>query len=298
MILQTGRASFLLATILFFGLAVLSQAHAQTSNLYLTGYDNNGTYLYIVRGGNLITQIPESVGGEFAIAVSGDVRTTGMLDTTQATNFNQGAQYGLDGTTTSIRYARNVGGRMEDGTTDGLHNYAASYQPSGSGSGFTGIVYSFDRNWQNGDRLFDSGFLGTVDFNPVSVTCDATNASLWVTSWDSSMVKNFSLDGTVLGSFDLGHNHNRALALDGADNTLWLINGSSFPPLEQWDKSGHYITSQSITGLANQGGIQGGEFNIFQSTPAATPEPGSSALLVGAGLSGVTFLRRRARKTV
>jgi PEP-CTERM motif len=72
------------------------------------------------------------------------------------------------------------------------------------------------------------------------------------------------------------------LALDPADGTLWLRNGSGY--LEQYSQAGVLLSTGPYVGSA-----EGGEFNL---APTATPEP-ETLVMFGSGIIGLAGVLRR-----
>jgi hypothetical protein len=162
-------------------------------------------------------------------------------------------------------------GESYDGTTDGSYNYIVDYQ--------FGIVYRTNRDYTNPVALFSPQYSGWA------VTYDATNNSLWVSDEAYGVVDDFSLSGTLLSSFNTGHMFGAALALDPADETLWLVNddghSTDYGYLEQYSKAGALLSIGPYVGQT-----WGGEFN--------EPEPSSFALLCSG--VGILFWQYRLRR--
>jgi hypothetical protein len=265
------KAPFLAAVALVaVALAGVSQA-GPTSKLYLTSGYGSGN-ITVVQG-NTITSFPEAYGSphEIPIAVYGDVRTT-------ADNpwySNQGGQYTLGGTPTGTIYALsgNFCCGAEDSTTDGNHNYLVS--------NMTGRVYQTGRDYTNATSLFSLGVPGYL-----GITYDSANNSLWISGFYSTVVADYSLNGTLLSSFSTGHVENAALAMDPADHTLWLVHddvNGYVGWLEQYSTAGVLLSTGP-----NVGYTFGGEFNLAP----ATPEPGT-LILFGSGILGLAGVLRR-----
>src|ERR1019366_3973536 len=172
------------------------------SPLYLS-CPNYTLNILVVQGNSIIQNIPTAYNtqGEFPIAVWGDVRTTGDWYGAPV-----GGQYTLAGTPTGTSYVLpSAFSEVLDSTTDGTHNYLADVVSGG--------VYQTARDFTNPILLFYAGA-----WNDVGITYDATNNSLWVSGWDNNFtVSDYSLNGTLLSSFSIGHDRNAALALDPAD---------------------------------------------------------------------------------
>lgn len=248
-----------------------------TSDLYLTAGDNGNKGKNWLVQGTSTTMFSQAHRNEYAIAVSGDVRTTGTSDG------NLGAQYTLGGVSTGVDYAATVG-YVYDGTTDGTVNYSVDY--------ITGLVYQFDRDWSTPTLLFDSA-LGNN--NAVGITYDTGTGTLWVSEWNGTTVNNYTLGGTLLSSFSTGFNSITALAYDSADGTLWMGTQTDLGvarTLYQYSTAGLLLSTETYASLANQNYL-GGEFNVVA---RAVPEPASLTLLGIAAISGgvVRFRRKRA----
>lgn len=233
-----------------------------TSELYLSFTGINGTSGIAVVQGNSVTSFPAAYGGgavEIPIAVDGDIRTTTYYAG------GSGGQYSLGGTPSGTSYF-NPGFDAYDSTTDGTNNYIVNYS--------SGDVYATGRDFSNPTLLFSAG--GPTQY--LGITYDETNNSLWVSGWSSTLVLNYAMNGALLGSFDTGHQFNGALALDHADQTLWLVNDASSGTLEQWSKAGALLSAGPDVGYT-----LGGEFDFAGASSVPEPSPlvllGSVALL-------------------
>lgn len=206
-------------------------------------------------------------GGENAIAVADTVRTMG-----QDSRF-AGAEYTLAGAFTGATYAFSpASGLFLDGTTDGLYNYSLDYR--------TATVYRFDRNWANPQSLFS--IPGGTLHDYIGITYDPTNNSFWVSGHVLSTVANYDMQGGLLSSFGTGHSYNAGLAFDQADGTLWLVNGTASPLMEQYSTTGNLLDTAP---MLNTSTVYGGEI-------VPIPAPGAGLLAVmGLGLIG--WARRR-----
>jgi hypothetical protein len=266
-----------LAALAALGLAAAGPTHAQgpTSSLYLTDGDHNKNFII---QGNTVTQTSQSgadpIGGEYAIAVSGDVRTLGNGN---PGDHGQGAGYNTVFTDTGTRYTYPASvGNFYDGTTDGTRNFSVDFN--------TGNVYGMDRNWQGPSLLF------TAIPNDLGITYDRTNNSLWLSKFGGGPITDYSLTGAVLSGFTgVGGG---ALALDPADNTLWTVTQGS-ETFSQYTKTGTLLQTKNYA-LPTGENILGGEFNIVTAA-SPVPEPSSVAafVFVALGISGLMF---RARK--
>lgn len=239
------------------------------SPLYLTIWGGNIGYIVVVQGNSVINYIPDFYAGptygniEYPIAVSGDVRTTGLCCGIA------GGQYTLGGTPTGTTYVLPGGMYALDSTTDGTHNYLVD--------GANSNVYQTARDYTNPVLLFTSSGVN------MGITYDPANHSLWISGWDNTMVTDYSMNGTVISSFSTGKYVNGALAYEQATNTLWLVDVNDTESLQQYSTTGQWLSSGPIVGPA-----LGGEFNF---TPV--PEPGTLIMFGSAVLGLAGFLRRK-----
>ena len=253
---------------------------------YLTGpqgFDANGlnpTYskTWVVQGDAIIRSWTNHQQFEFAIAVAGDVRTTGLLN--PGLSSPAGSLYDLLGNYQGVTY-QSLTLNTNDATTDGTYNYLVSVNNGPDDTG-NGTVWRTNRDYTNPVALFllPAGYEG--------ITYDPTNNSVWVSGWYNSNVRDYSLTtgmlGTQLSQFSTGHNANLALALDPVTQHLWLNrcdNATWTAPctLEEWSKAGDPLST-----IANTPYTFGGEI--------IGPEPSSFAL-IGAGVLALWLKRRR-----
>ena len=283
---RAHAAVIVAAAMLFTG---KGQAAGPTSELFLT-VDPTTTSARVIgiQGTNALFNVPQSptAQGQSPIAVNGTVRTLGF----GAGNSYVGAEYTLAGVPTGSTYAfpAALGSEeVDDGTTDGSFNYTWGVT--------SGIAYRLNLDWTNPVPLFT---LGNAAGSRLGITYDASNNSLWIAGFTGTigtLISDYSLSGTLLSSFNIGHGFSGALALNPADGTLWLsnlISGGTLT-LEQYARSasGSFATthpllsSQTYTGISD--GAFGGEFRY---TGTVVPEP-STALLVAIGVLGLAFRR-------
>ncbi len=249
-------------------------------SLYLTSGDDNA--LVIIQGSSY-TRLPQNgispgVGDEYAIAVGSTVRTlaNGNQGTIPTTLYGLGSEYTLAGTPTGTTYAYPNVDYFYDGTTDGTHNYAAGY-----GSGY---IWQFNTDWTNPVALFST--VGSA----LGITYDSRDNTLWVASYASTTLNEYSMTGTLLNSFStaaaIGF-----VAYDPGDNSLW-IGGIDNPNIYQYDTSGNLLQSAFYEGLGNLN-VLGGEF-AENGGQVATPEPATMATAgLGILFAGLTVARRR-----
>jgi len=262
----------ILATVLTVPLA--GQVVVPTSKLFMTNGDDHR--LVIINGSTYATvAMGQSSRREYPIAVNGSIVTAGPQSGEQP-----GGVYSLTGTYEKAAGTWTLGSQYNfwDGTTDGTYNYAFNYGNGG--------VYRFEKDWSGGSLLFEFGsgsqYLG--------ITYDATDKTLWVSGWSSNSVVHLKMDGSTLGSFTAGafSGSLTALALDPADNTLWMGSQGNRGVFAQYTKAGTLVGTHSF-GFSDN--VLGGEFDF-----SVIPEPSVTALLsAGAALAGLRSLLRRRR---
>ncbi len=151
----------------------------------------------------------------------------------------------------------------------------------------TGNVYETNATWGSPVVLFASaGQLG--------ITYDPTNNSLWVSDFSSPSARtvlDYSLGGTLLSSFTTPFGKITSLAMDYADNTLWMGSQNTEGTFYQYSLAGVQLSTQTYAALAGENTL-GGEFAFTGA--ASVPEPATFGML-GLGLSAL-FLARRARR--
>jgi hypothetical protein len=264
------RLHLILATVL---LAAANQAIGQgpVSAYYLTAGDQSQMHRLI---GTSVTSWTDGASIEYPVAVLGTVRTAGR----NSSEF--GFEYSLAGTATGggpYSYSSLVGDAY-DSTTDGTFNYLVGFGNQ--------AVYRTNLDYTGATQLF--GGLGELF---LGITYDRTNNSLWISSWSGTVVRNYSLGGTLLGSFNVPNVNNGALALDPATDTLWIADRTQQGRYREFTKSGTLLQNILIPALQSQN-VLGGEFAFV-----AVPEPTTIALISTAGVvmaAGAWRLRRRA----
>jgi hypothetical protein len=258
-----------------------------TSSYYVDNYADST--IYIVQGTSVVGSFALSgYSGnadyqQGSLAVGATVATHGFYS--GYGSLLQAGHYTLSGMPTGVgydSYAPLAGMQVEnsyDGTTDGTYNYYVQYAGYTTGGTPVENVVQTDLDWQNPTVLFSVQTIANACCEFLGITYDPANASLWVSGWTLSDIRDYSLSGTLLSSFSTGHTGNGALAYDPADGTLW-ISYDETNVLEQYSTTGTLLQSGTPTGLP-YGYYLAGEFQLAQ---AAVPEPASLAL-VGLGLT-------------
>lgn len=239
-------------------------AVAQTDSFYMS--DGDGRRVLEVKGGSIVNTFPAVPQQRaFPIAVVDTIRTTGY-----ALN-ETGGEYKLDGTSTGAQYPLLQGSVMSDGGTDAdQFNYGIS---------FTGNVWRYDRDWDNGVFLFDS--TANDGLRKAGITYDPSDGTLWLSADRAAGIFHFKTDGTLLGNFNTVGNLDWALGLEPSTDTLWVSEWQS-ESLSQYKKDGTFLGTVKVPGMRGRSFLSG-EF-------AVTPEPTSCLLL---GLGALALVRRR-----
>jgi PEP-CTERM motif len=232
------------------------------ANYYMTAGDQNQNWTAL--GGSATSGV-QALGGEYNIAVSGDLRTTGNF------NSNLGQQYNLSMVSTGTTYAGSWEG-LYDGTTDGSRNYTIDYG--------TGDVLSYDRDWQGPVTLFNAGG-GFGDY--LGITYDGSGG-LWISRWNNSIVEHRSMSGALLSSFSAGFSSITCLAMDYSTGTLWMGTQGNQGTFFQFSTTGTNLQSVFYSNMTTANTL-GGEFDL-----SPVPEPSSIVVL---GLGALAFMRRK-----
>jgi hypothetical protein len=215
------------------------------SRYYLTAGDQGTNW--VVQGNSIINSWPQfhtENQGEYAIAVAGFVRTLGN----GYQGGHPGSEYTLAGVYTGRDFLYPVSGAsFFDGTTDGSHNFSVDFD--------TGDVFQFDTNWANPVLLF------SVSSAHLGITYDPTNNSLWISEYIGSDVENYTLAGELLSSFPTSVGAITSLALDPADNMLWMGSQATKGTFYQYSKAGLQFDTVTYHDLLSQNTL-GGEFNF------------------------------------
>jgi hypothetical protein len=220
------------------GLVAVTPVSAQTSEYYLHAGDQSS---FIVIQSGAIVRTWTVAGGthqyQYPMAVRDTIRTMG------ANEGDIGAEYDLFGGDLGARYTHPAGPvRSWDGTTNGTNFFAIDT---------IGNVYQYDDDWTNPVLLFGTSGLGSITYDP-------SNDSLWVSHFSgSNNITEYSMSGAVLSTFSAGHTRNMALALDPADDTLWLHDRNVLGTYEQWTKTGVLLTRIAVPGMSGFNALSG-----------------------------------------
>lgn len=224
--------------------------------LYITDVDSQTAYIINTDTGAFTTYDTGPVDSPGAIAVTDRIVLTDWQG-------DGGAEYDLSFNATGTVYSGDPSfSEMLDGTTDGAGtNYAVSW----SGLG----VIVFDGNFENGSVLFNP------PFNPIGITFDPSNNSLWLANDDDGTVHNYTLGGSFLSSFDPGlSGRTCCLAYNPADDTIWMGENDE-NTLYQYSKAGVQLDSVTPAGWSPSNNF-GAEIQRGSSSPSFSPVPGLS----------------------
>jgi hypothetical protein len=270
--MDAGRRRNIFVLIGLLAVAGSALAAGPTSTLYLTAGDQ-GLNARILGGTTLAVTSPQAFPallGESGIAVSGGSIRTGH----NGLYPGSGGTYDLNFAYTGHANAW-PGNSVYDGTTDGIYNYGVSYA--------TGTVLRYDLNWGSPEPLFTA-----TGLNPVGITYDTSNNSLWTSDFDSGWVRDWSLSGTLLSSFDTGLGAGFSLAFDQADQTLWLMSSQNSGLISQFSTNGTFLETVDFGSTAN---YLGAEFSL-EPEWAGRPVPEPNSMLLG-WLGCLLFVARR-----
>lgn len=248
--------------------AVTASAAGPTGTLYLTAGDQGENFQ--VLGGTTTAiasaQAHPAGSGEYAIAVSGgSIRTAGNG---QFGAPAVGSSYDLNFNYTGQTLANPLND-IVDGTTDGSFNYGANWS--------SGAIFRCNSDWSSPTLIFNVPSGQTY----LGITYDSFNNSLWVANGQT--ITDYTMSGAQLSSFN--STAERALAFDGADGTLWAMNGAATGVFDQYNTGGTLLQTMNLGTTAN---IIGGEFALVP-----VPEPTTLALAGLGGFAALVVGRRR-----
>lgn len=256
------RPTIAVATILLLPAVAL----AQTSELYLTTYEQ--TDAYVVQNGQIVRQFQRlhQFDGP-ALVVQDTIKMLGQFPG------QIGHEYDLNGNPLAGTYPNPGWDDCYDGATDGVHNWTIAHNHFPH---FPLLVS--DADWGNMQEAF------TPLRRSSGVTYDMNTDTLWVTNCigDSDRVQQYDLNGNLLFEFPVSISGGYGIAWDPADDTLWIPGSWGTNHLYQYDKLGNLLQDVNVQGLSDR--VLGAEFLI--------PEPSTAALLL-LGVGGLVAYRRR-----
>ena len=201
----------LLATAAWSGLSLMLGASSSwaipftgpTSPYYLDNYGNQT--IDVVQGTNVINSFPWFYDPGCTNFCEGSLAVTNVVSTNWFGSYGGSAtagQYTLSGAPTGIGWsgtpppAGETSNLFYDGASDGTYNYTveySNYPPE------TENVIATNLNWQNPVMLFS--IPGETSAAYLGITYDPNNNSLWVSGWQTDVIADYSLTGTLLSSF-------------------------------------------------------------------------------------------------
>jgi hypothetical protein len=233
-------------------------ATGPTSELFVTSKALGGggtSAVDVVHQDQLVRSWTCDYGNELALAVQSSVRTLGLHNLPAPGD--EGAEYTLAGIPTGVKYPMPIvsesAALFTDGASDGVHNYAWDFNRS--------IAYRFDGDWANPVELFR-----IQDPIPrAGIAYDPTNHSLWMSGYGNSMIENWSLDGTLLDSFQVTHARSAGLAIDPSDRSLWVVSVSHPGTIDRFARTGAFhrapLSSRTFEALQTRA-VMGAEFAV------------------------------------
>jgi len=293
--MEISVSKAMLRILLGFALATAFTVAAQAdlitgpvSKYYLDSPSTN--MIYVVQGLSVVESFPMAYGmGEFegALAVSQTIQTRAS-DLRFRPDLGAG-EYTLSGQPIAgSGYLTPATGNLVyyDGTSDGSNNYFVDH---GQNDPAAGGVYQTGPDWTNPVLLPWSQNFCHIPQGVVGPGClsgiafDPLNNSLWLSANSSSIIWDYSLNGTLLDFIDAGHPLGyTALGFDAADNTLWTTaDGSNVLVQYALDPAHHGQVEQFGTPLGLPAGNSFYTAGDFQ----ATPEPASFVLLASVVLA-------------
>ena len=233
----------LLSVFLF---AAAANANGPQSPLYLT--DGPSGVTWGVQG-PVVLSGAQHYGNEYPIAIAnGRLRTLSYIPGGFGAEYN--TTFGWTGS--SYPYPLGPTTNIYDGATNAVDtNFMIEYN--------TGTVYALHTDWTNPTPLFTLGF-GYLD-----ITYDATDNSLWVANFNGSAIEHRTLFGTLMSSFPVPFTSITCLALDPADNTLWVGSQNAEGSFYQYSKTGTQLSSVFYPAISSSNTL-GGEFETFAPT--------------------------------
>ena len=271
-----SRARFGIAVFAVFVFAA-PLAAGPVSQYFLTAGDQSTNW--VVQDAAVVTSWAQRTQ-EYPLAVGTTVRAIGSIPGAS------GTEYTLAGVQTGVTYVSGLAtGNMYDGASDGTYNYGVNWGD--------GDVIRFDLDWSNPVTLFSLGAATSY----LGITYDPTNNSLWIASWNTATIYNYTMGGVLISSFTTPAAAISCLALDPADNTLWFGSQSTQGTFYQYSKAGVQLSTETYATLVSQNTL-GGEFSsepliLIQDIPTLDPIGIAvlAILLAGAGFAIISRMR-------
>ena len=180
---------------------------------------------------------------EAALIVLPDrVRTT-----TYSAYSPQGHEYDLSGTPTGVSFSS--ASSVYDASTDGEFIYAWKW--------YEAALVRYDLDWSNPVLLFSLPSSYSKCY--MGITYDPYTGTIWLSSWymaDFHRLDNYTLEGDLVGSIDLGDGYGAGLALDREDGSLWFFNWAE-ERYENYATDGTFL--RAMGGMTR---IYGAEFRL------------------------------------